>query len=80
MVKATTNVALIMPAAPPTNATAADRRPQSVAVRLGFGVMGSSEVHATPSAAPPQPRLGKAPGRARPRSPSQPLQVTTGTL
>src|SRR6195256_3680604 len=31
-------------------------------------VMGSSEVRATPSAAPPQPRPGKTPGRARPRS------------
>jgi hypothetical protein len=31
-------------------------------------VMGSSGVHATPSAAPPQPRPGKSPGRARPRS------------
>src|SRR5258708_11455910 len=28
-------------------------------------VMGSSEVHAALSAAPPQPRLGKSPGRAR---------------
>jgi hypothetical protein len=36
---------------------------------LDFGlVMGSSEVHATLSAAPPQPRPGKSPGRARPRS------------
>src|SRR5258707_8447260 len=36
-------------------------------------VMGSSEVHAAPSAAPPQPRLGKTPGRARSRSaPSRP--------
>src|SRR5258707_6393862 len=43
-------------------------------------VMGSSEVHATPSAAPPQPRLGKSPGRARPRSAPHPLQVTTATL
>src|SRR6476660_6857530 len=32
-----------------------------------FGlVMGSSEVHAAPSAAPPQPRPGKSPGRAGP--------------
>jgi hypothetical protein len=31
-------------------------------------VMGSSEVCATPSAAPPQPRPGKAPGRARSQS------------
>src|ERR1700704_3593368 len=31
-------------------------------------VMGSSEVHAAPSAAPPQPRPGKSPGRAGPRS------------
>src|SRR6266436_5095371 len=29
-------------------------------------VMGSSEVHAAPSAAPPQPRPGKSPGRAGP--------------
>jgi len=43
-------------------------------------VMGSSEVDATTSAAPPQPRLGKAPGRARPRSRPRPLQVTTATL
>src|SRR5437763_2022851 len=43
-------------------------------------VMGSSEVHATPSAAPPQPRPGKVPGRARPRSAPHPLQVTTATL
>src|SRR6266404_2001406 len=36
---------------------------------LGFDlglVMGSSEVCATPSVAPPQPRLGKSPGRAGP--------------
>src|SRR5712672_3555401 len=31
-------------------------------------VMGSSEVHAAPSAAPPQPRPGKLPGRAGPWS------------
>src|SRR5258708_7665723 len=31
-------------------------------------VMGSSEVCAAPSAAPPQPRLGRLPGGARPRS------------
>src|ERR1700676_2535849 len=43
-------------------------------------VMGSSEVDATPSAAPPQPRPGKVPGRARPRSLPQPPQVTTATL
>src|SRR5258705_12680542 len=43
-------------------------------------VMGSSEVCATPSVAPPQPRPGKHPGRARPRSPPPPLQVTTATL
>src|SRR5437588_9029143 len=29
-------------------------------------VIGSSEVYAAPSAAPPQPRPGKTPGRARP--------------
>jgi hypothetical protein len=34
---------------------------------LGF-VTGFSEVYAAPSAAPRQPRLGKSPGRARPRS------------
>jgi len=38
-------------------------------------VMGSSEVRATPSAAPPQPRPGKTPGRARPRSRPQPFQA-----
>src|SRR5258706_10735159 len=43
-------------------------------------VMGSSEVHATLSAAPPQPRPGKSPGRARPRSAPHSLQVTTATL
>src|SRR5258708_40197547 len=43
-------------------------------------VMGSSQVHATPSAAPPHPRPGKLPGRARPRSAPYPLQVTTATL
>src|SRR5258708_39356988 len=42
-------------------------------------VMGSSEVHATPSVAPLQPRPGK-PRRARPRSAPQPLQVTTAML
>src|SRR4030088_428300 len=42
--------------------------------------MGSSEVCATPSAAPPQPRLGRSPGRARSRSRPQPLQVPTATL
>jgi len=35
-------------------------------------VMGSSEVIATPSAALPQPRPGKTPGRARPRSAHSP--------
>src|SRR6266481_2172858 len=43
-------------------------------------VMGSSEVDATTSAAPPQPRLGKAPGRVRPQSRPRPPQVTTATL
>src|SRR5260370_42151632 len=43
-------------------------------------VMGSSEVCATVSIAPPQPRPGNAPGRAGPRSPPEPLQVTTATL
>src|ERR1700682_3256103 len=46
---------------------------------LGFA-MGPSEVCAPPSAAPPQPRLGRSPGRARPRSAPQPPQVTTATL
>jgi hypothetical protein len=54
-------------------------RVAALAVDLGL-VMGSSEVHATPSAAPPQPRPGKLPGRARPRRAPQPLQVTTATL
>src|ERR1700681_5117939 len=43
-------------------------------------VMGSSEVDATLSAAPPQPRPGKTPERARPRSRPQPPQATTATL
>ena len=43
-------------------------------------VMGSSEVCATPSAAPPRPRLGKSPAGQGPRSAPQPLQVTTATL
>src|ERR1019366_863068 len=42
-------------------------RVAALVVDLGL-VMGSSEVHATPSAAPPQPRPGKLPGRARSRS------------
>src|ERR1700730_16869732 len=54
-------------------------RVAALAVDLGL-VMGSSEVHAAPSAAPPQPRPGKSPRRAGPRSPPQPLQVTTATL
>src|SRR5205085_8805938 len=37
--------------------------------------MGSSEVVSAPSAAPPQPRSGKTPGRARSRSRLQALQV-----
>src|SRR5258708_30088972 len=43
-------------------------------------VMGSSEVCATLSIAPPQPRPGKLSGRASPRSAPQPPQVTTATL
>src|SRR5258708_1291989 len=43
-------------------------------------VIGFSEVQAAPSAAPPQPRPGKSPGRAGPGSPSQPLHITTATL
>ena len=54
-------------------------RVAALVVDLGL-VMGSSEVHATPSAAPPQPRPGKLPGRARSRSAPQPPQVTTATL
>src|SRR5260370_39674734 len=45
------------------------------AVAFGLGLdlfMGSSGVCATPSAAPPQPRPGKSPGRARPPSRAQP--------
>src|SRR6266436_5584120 len=42
---------------------------RTAAFGLDLGlVMGSSEVRATPSAAPPQPRPSKLPGRARPRS------------
>src|SRR6266404_463798 len=40
-------------------------RMAALVVDLGL-VMGSSEVHAAPSVAPPQPRLGKSPGRAGP--------------
>src|SRR5258706_11392574 len=36
-------------------------------------VTGFSEVHAAPSAAPPQPRPGKSPGRARSLSGLQPV-------
>src|SRR5258708_4544322 len=43
-------------------------------------VMGSSEVHAAPSAAPPQPRPAQITGRARPRRAPQPPQVTAATL
>src|SRR5260370_28601815 len=42
----------------------AGKRAAAFGLDLGL-VMGSSEVHAAPSAAPPQPRLGKTPGRAR---------------
>src|SRR5712664_3106725 len=42
-------------------------------------VMGSSEVHAAPSAAPPQPRPGNSPGRAGPQARLSP-QVSTATL
>src|SRR6266446_7169910 len=42
---------------------------RAAAFRLDLGlVMGSSEVHAAPSAAPPQPRPGKPPGRADPEA------------
>jgi hypothetical protein len=43
------------------------KRAAAFGLDLGL-VMGSSEVRAAPSAAPPQPRLGKSPGRAGPRS------------
>jgi hypothetical protein len=45
----------------------------ALAIDLGL-VMGSSEVHATPSAAPPQPRPGKTPAGQDPRSAHSPLQ------
>src|ERR1700693_3386960 len=48
---------------------------------LGLGlVMGTSEVCATPSAAPPQPRPAKPPGRAGPWSGPEPPPVATATL
>src|SRR5882757_6215341 len=43
-------------------------------------VMGSSEVHAAPSAAPPRPRLGKSPGRAGFRKRALAARVTTAML
>src|SRR5467141_1783583 len=43
-------------------------------------VMGSSEVHAAPSAAPPQPRLGKSPGRAGFLKRALAARVTTAML
>src|SRR5258706_10379584 len=49
-------------------------RAAALGFELGFDlglVMGSSEVRATPSAAPLQPRPSKSPGRARPRSAPQ---------
>ena len=46
---------------------------------LGLGlVMRSSEEHAAPSAAPPQPRPGK--NTRRGRTPKHPLQFATATL
>jgi hypothetical protein len=42
-------------------------RVAALVVDLGL-VMGSSEVHATPSAAPPQPRPGKTPGGLDPEA------------
>src|SRR6266849_92433 len=54
-------------------------RVAALVVDLGL-VMGSSEVCATPSVAPPQPRPGKLPGRARSRSAPLLPQVTTATL
>jgi len=43
-------------------------------------VMGSPEVGATPSAAPPQPRSGKIPSRAEPEARHPPPEVATATL
>src|SRR5258708_752829 len=57
----------------------AGKRAAAFGLDLGL-VMGSSEVHAAPSAAPPQPRLGKTPGRARSRGEPRSPQVTTATL
>src|SRR5258705_9201411 len=57
----------------------AGKRAAAFGLDLGL-VMGSSEVHAAPSAAPPQTRLGQTPGRARSRGEPQSPQVTTATL
>ena len=43
-------------------------------------VMESSEVYATPSAAPPQPRPGKTPAGQDPEARIRPFKVTTATL
>ena len=43
-------------------------------------VMGSSEVHATPSAAPPQPRPGKTPAGQDPEARIRHFKVITATL
>jgi len=53
-------------------------RVAALAVDLGL-VMGSSEVDATPSAAPPQPRRVNHPAGQDPKRPS-PLQVSTAML
>ena len=43
-------------------------------------VMGSSEVNATPSAAPPQPRPGKTPAGQDPEARIRHFKVSTATL
>src|SRR5258708_30562819 len=48
----------------------AAERVAALAFDLGLVIMGSSEVCATPSAARPQPRPGKTPGRADPEAAS----------
>ena len=60
---------------------AAMREGERLATFFDLGlVMGSSEICAALSAAPPQPRPGKPPGRARPRSAPQRLPVLTAML
>src|SRR5260370_6992583 len=54
---------------------------RAVAFGLDLGLfMRSSEVCATPSAAPPQPRPGKSPGRAGTLKRAFPPPTTTATL